>query len=349
MPQNYCQFSVAANDINTNPLLPKDRSDVKQDTPHQDSHDFQDTTDKTLRFLILGDWGGTDHHPYTVHNQLAVAHQMKETARSEKPKFILALGDNFYYNGVKNVEDHRFKDTFEHVYTDSSLFVPWYVIAGNHDWRGNVSAQIAYTKKSTRWKYPYYYYPLTFTIPGTQDTFDIIMTDSEILCGHVMDDFHDTEPEEPNDYDFAENHWSWIESHLANSKAKYLFVAGHFPIYSIAEHGPSKCLVSRLLPMMYKYKVNGYFNGHDHDLQHLRTELNGHVIDYIGSGSGRFVNPSTKHRHYVPRGSSLFQYGDTHHRGGFALAEINSQKATFTFIRADGHKLYETHNYARNV
>ena len=74
-------------------------------------------------------------------------------------KFIIGLGDNFYYEGVKTVEDHRFTTTFEHVYTNPALrAATWYMIAGNHDHASNVSAQIAYTKVSPRWHFPDFFY-----------------------------------------------------------------------------------------------------------------------------------------------------------------------------------------------
>ena len=73
-------------------------------------------------------------------------------------KFVVGVGDNFYFNGVKNVEDPRFYWTYERTYSQPALVVPWYMIAGNHDHLSNVSAQIAYTKVSKRWNFPDFYY-----------------------------------------------------------------------------------------------------------------------------------------------------------------------------------------------
>lgn len=50
-------------------------------------------------------------------------------------------------------------------------------------------------------------------------------------------------------------------------RAPYLLVSGHFPVYSVAEHGPTKCLVDRLRPLLHQYRVTAYLCGHDHNLQ----------------------------------------------------------------------------------
>ena len=167
---------------------------------------------------------------------------MGKTAADIDANFTIALGDNFYDDGVEDVDDKRFKDTFEvsqkprqrkyvqaqiykplvpgiyksvvqaciahtlkinltntihistgcnlrsqlitpycmviyeiviyidcngvklrdhfmqDVFTAKSLQSRWYVVAGNHDYHGNVSAQIAYTARSKRWYMPDYYY-----------------------------------------------------------------------------------------------------------------------------------------------------------------------------------------------
>ena len=43
------------------------------------------------------------------------------------------------------------KETFEDVFTSKSLMRDWYLVAGNHDHNGNVTAQIEYTNKTQRW------------------------------------------------------------------------------------------------------------------------------------------------------------------------------------------------------
>ena len=58
--------------------------------------------------------------------------------------FILGLGDNFYEHGVTDVNDRRFRGTYENVYGRTSdrsnlKLLDFWHINGNHDHRGNVS------------------------------------------------------------------------------------------------------------------------------------------------------------------------------------------------------------------
>ena len=63
---------------------------------------------------------------------------------------------------MTSVDDKRFKETFEDIFTAKSLMNRWFVLAGNHDHYGNVSAEIAYTDRSSRWYFPHNYYTETF-------------------------------------------------------------------------------------------------------------------------------------------------------------------------------------------
>ncbi|VDK84095.1 unnamed protein product [Cylicostephanus goldi] len=149
------------------------------------------------------------------------------------------------------------------------------MIAGNHDHFGNVSAQIAYTNHSKKWNFPKLYYKLSFSLKNS--SVDILMIDTIVLCGNTADiqngGFFDMlwnrshHPEGPTDPKKAEEQWKWINENLNSSKADYLFVAGHYPIYSISSHGPTHCLIERLDPLLKAYNVSAYFAGHDHNLQ----------------------------------------------------------------------------------
>ena len=45
-----------------------------------------------LRFLVLGDWGGASHSPYTTSYEIAVNKSMSETADRLGTQFTIALG-----------------------------------------------------------------------------------------------------------------------------------------------------------------------------------------------------------------------------------------------------------------
>lgn len=63
-------------------------------------------------FLVVGDWGGISFHPFTTPVQTAVADEMAALASRDGADFVVALGDNFYLNGVQDENDYRFKVIF---------------------------------------------------------------------------------------------------------------------------------------------------------------------------------------------------------------------------------------------
>lgn len=102
---------------------------------------------------------------------------------------VFIQGDNFYSSGINgDASNFRFRTTFEDVYTSEALQIPFYVVAGNHDHLGNVTAQIEYSKLSSRWTFPSPYYKKSFSFDngrGGNTTFDLIMIDTgsfETIC-----------------------------------------------------------------------------------------------------------------------------------------------------------------------
>ena len=115
-------------------------------------------------------------------------------------------------------------------------------------------------------KFPYYYYELNFHIPNTGKTLTIIMLDTVLLCGN-SNDYVDEKPRGPLRAVDANRQLTWLQERLARSKADFLLVAGHYPVWSVSEHGPTECLLQRLHPLLIKYNVTAYLCGHDHNLQ----------------------------------------------------------------------------------
>lgn len=298
-----------------------------------------DGADPALRFVAVGDWGGVPNAPFHTAREMANAKEIARTVQMKKTDFIMSLGDNFYFSGVHDANDKRFQETFEDVFSDPSLRdVPWYVLAGNHDHLGNVSAQIAYSKISKRWHFPSLYYRLRAKVPQSNVSVVIFMLDTVTLCGN-SDDFISQQPEKPRNLAMARSQMSWFKKQLAEAKEDYVLVAGHYPIWSIAEHGPTHCLVKQLFPLLAKYKVTAYLCGHDHNLQYLQDE-NG--VGYVLSGAGNFMDPSKKHHRKVPNGYLRFHYGDENSLGGFAYVEINSKEMSVTYMEASGKSLFKT-------
>merc|ERR1711907_911876 len=134
-----------------------------------------------LDFMVMGDWGGFQVWPYKTPGEIAVAKHLGVLAEQHNASFTLALGDNFYMHGVTDQHDPRFKQTFEDVFTSSSLQSPnhFRVLAGNHDHYGNCSAQIAYSDMSPRWYFPDYYYSME-EMAGNL-TVQLVMIDTVVL------------------------------------------------------------------------------------------------------------------------------------------------------------------------
>ena len=298
-------------------------------------------SDNSLSFLLLGDWGGDPHYPYTTAAEVSCAKQMGTKAEMLSANFTVSLGDNMYYKGVKNEYDTRFQTTFEDVFTAKSLQHKWYILAGNHDHVRNVSGEIAYTSHSKRWYFPSLYYSREFTIPGSKATVQIVFIDTIILSG--LSDPNDPTQSYEIIYDesLAMSQWDWIEDQLKASTADWLLVAGHYPVWSIAEHGPTESLVQMLKPLLEKYKVTAYLCGHDHNMQHLREDNSD--VDYFVIGAGHFVDSSNAHMNKVPENSLKYFYGheNSFSDGAFASITVSSKKFEITFTNVKGQSIYQ--------
>jgi tartrate-resistant acid phosphatase type 5 len=269
-------------------------ANVRTNSHHAESNDQVD--DHGLRFLAIGDWGGREWWPYSTLAQVRTAVGMSRVATSTDASFVLALGDNFYSHG--QATPRRFAATYERVYHQKSLQVPWYVVAGNHDHLGNVTAQLTdFPERDERWNFPSLFYTVKKTfrthIVGPDGhryaksmVAEFVMIDTVVLAGinPVSDVRHPAYFDPPTlaAADESAKYLRWIDHRLSKSTADYLFVAGHYPVYSACSHGNTQFLVDHLEPLLTKHGVTAYLSGHEHCAFHLEHS----DIDYILTGTG---------------------------------------------------------------
>lgn len=269
----------------------------------------------SFTFLSIGDWG-----------QPEGASKVAPLMATYHPDFVLALGDNFYDTGVESVEDPQFQTTFERVFDQPSLQVPWYVCGGNHDYYASnqVSAQIAYSRVSPggRWHYPSLYFAETHVAEdGTKLL--VVSLDTWLLNGG--DTGHQLLATPAASAGGDPEQLSWLERTLVSSDADWKVVIGHFPVFSSSTaHGGTPRLQQQLLPVLKSGGADLYLSGHDHILQHIERD----GIHFFGSGAGAMVDAGSADPDYV----GLRGYAD---RGyGFMVHEGSRDHLTTTFRTA---------------
>jgi len=161
--------------------------------------------------------------------------------------------------------------------------VPMYLLTGNHDYHGNITAQIEYTNldSTNRWNYPDWYYNVKFM----DGKIELLMIDTSALQNYTEFDSDHWGDIEIESTDRRTPQYKWIEEILSTSTAEMLIVAGHYPVFSHAQHGSTVELVDNLKPLLKKYEVTAYLCGHDHNMQYITygDEFTKHFV--IGQGT----------------------------------------------------------------
>jgi len=318
-------------------------------------------------FLALGDWGGSELWPYTTPPQIETAAGMSTVASVRNSSFVVALGDNFYSRGIRPGSSRkaesdarkRFERTFGDAYGDDDSLkgVPWYVTAGNHDHLGNVTAQMEFGRIDGRWVYPELFYSIRkdFTVnmasaedddddDGNDDVADIdatttttasveiVMIDTVTLAGLNTETSSSSPtyfdpPPGPADPRLSSSKLEWIDRTLRASSADYLFVAGHYPVYSACRHGNTPYLIKHLEPLLRRYGATGYLSGHDHCQMHIRRG----GMEYVLTGTGDGCCYDASNLRKLPDDAELMyllsEDRNPHGaRGGFAGFEIVGTK-----------------------
>jgi tartrate-resistant acid phosphatase type 5 len=271
----------------------------------QTKHIHSTINTNAINFFVIGDWGRNGKH-----HQRAVAVQMNASAAVFRPDFIISTGDNFYPNGVNSTKDNQWSTSFENIYNGNHLKCTWYPVLGNHDYRGLPKAEIDYSKISTRWNMPDFYYTWSRKINDS--------TSARFV-------FLDTNPLERGD---TLQQMKWLDSVLSSTNEKWKIVIGHHPLYSSnPRHGNSPALIRLLKNRLEKHGVQLYLAGHDHDLQHQQPKGN---VDYIVSGAGSQTRKTGTDSH------TKFARDVS----GFASISLSADSLQLHFIDYKGNLIY---------
>ncbi|KAL6596027.1 hypothetical protein ACP70R_047391 [Stipagrostis hirtigluma subsp. patula] len=289
--------------------------------------------DGSLSLLVVGDWGRKG-----AHNQSRVARQMGKVGKKLDIDFIISTGDNFYDNGLDGVDDDAFEESFTDIYTAKSLQKPWYLVLGNHDYRGDALAQLD---------------PVLRKIDSR-----FICMRSFIVNAEIADFFFiDTTPFQLDYWtDPGKYHYDWRgvaprEKYIANllkdlnkamkkSTASWKIAVGHHTMRSVSEHGDTKELLKQLLPVLKDNGVDFYINGHDHCLEHISSRNS--PIQYFTSGGGSKAWRGVFHKN---KDKLRFFYDGQ----GFMSLQLKQEKARFIFYDAYGEILYKWRTRNMNI
>ncbi|KAM6546747.1 hypothetical protein CsatB_027483 [Cannabis sativa] len=286
--------------------------------------------DGSLTILVVGDWGRRGHY-----NQSQVAYQMGIIGEKLDIDFVISTGDNFYESGLKGVDDPAFQESFTNIYTAPSLQKPWYTVLGNHDYRGDVEAQLSpvLRKLDSKW------ICMRSFIVDTEIAEFFFVDTTPFVDKYFLepkDDVYDWDAILPRKH-YLSNLLKDVDSALKESTAKWKIVVGHHTIKSASSHGNTHEIENQLLPILLENNVDVYMNGHDHCLQHITSMES--PIQFLTSGGG-----SKAWRGEIswwnPKEMKFYYDGQ-----GFMSAHFTSTHAHFQFYDIFGNVLHKSTTY----
>lgn len=243
-------------------------------------------------FCSIGDWGGANLKDFHSIDEHVVSNQLGKTATQLNISFIINVGDNHYYSGTESTMDPLWKIDYEDVFTNPSLFVPWYSVLGNHDYGKNPQSQVDYiSPNNNRWKMQSRYYfkrqHIGTNSEGGEEFLSMIFLDStpcvnayRIINSNyipISSKFYSNIMEQS-----CFDQYNWLKNTLKGiSKNDWFVVVAHHPLEQIDTFDFTSLLQNSTMIL--------YFAGHEHLLRNYQFEKNLKQYHII-SGAGSFVS-----------------------------------------------------------
>ncbi|POM61744.1 Tartrate-resistant acid phosphatase type 5 [Phytophthora palmivora] len=247
---------------------------------------------ESTNFIAFGDFGTGDEN----QRKVALALENFTATMDPAPAFVLSTGDQIYDHGIESANDPLLSTNFEQMYTHPKLQLPWYITIGNHDCEGSIDAMLQYAQtKNSLWYMPRRYYSIERPVAPKTILRLVVIDACDLVCGREPRDFRCTERMiEQSSKETRQSQYEWIEQTLSADKPAgveqmWTIIMGHWGVYSFAGNADTPELIDMLDPILKKYKVHAYFNGHDHSMQHIRkVDTDGSVRNYFVSGAGGY-------------------------------------------------------------
>ncbi|XP_052882217.1 purple acid phosphatase 3-like [Gossypium arboreum] len=271
--------------------------------------------DGSLSFLVVRDWGRK-----RLYNQS----QMGSIGEKIEVDFIISTGDNFYDDGLRGVKDPAFHQSFSDIYTAPSLQKQWYIVLGNHDYRGNVEAQLSpmLRKMDTRWLCL-----RSFILIAGPQMVEIFFVDATPFVSNYFidpkDHVYDWKGISPRLH-YINNLLLEFESGLRESTAKWKIVVGQHTIKSAGHHGNTHELAIHLLPILQAYHVDLYISNTDSSIQ------------FLTSGGGSKAWRGDVNNRWNPQKMKFYYDGQ-----GFMSVEMTETDVDIKFYDVFGYAIYK--------
>lgn len=157
---------------------------------------------------------------------------------------------------------------------DDEVVTPeWFLTAGPRD----SLPRLPLTSPSGRWRFPYDHYSFTRTFRAegaAKNVTALVVVVNTVRLSGVIDWLDDAdvnterhvEPLSPPGRDL-QGDWAWFERVLETSTADWVIVAGHYPLWSATESGPTLPLLYSLEGILGRAGAAFYLSGAHHNLQ----------------------------------------------------------------------------------
>merc|ERR1719291_997479 len=270
--------------------------------PHQSVLFPVPASNISSRFIVYGDWGLLYQNESTPSSLLEASAALDFLVMScldalQGKMSVINVGDSFYmdgwepglpnYGGVVSVHDPQWRTKFVDMFRSQ---IPWWSVLGNHDFMGNISAQIQFAELGydNRWNFPAPFYEKTFA--GSinwlfletnvyqkeyWNATDIGSIDCNTNCSRQFLEVHGNTN--------GSSQLAWMTAQLGrldtnmHSHGECMFAVGHHPPETIPD----------VMELLLEFHVHAYFYGHTHLLQHgVAVGKDGWQLELFTSGAG---------------------------------------------------------------